>query len=322
MANGSSVAIGLGAGIILKPLDRTKFRHALLFNFPASNKEAAYEALIAREHLYIIEGVKKIKIYTDCQLVAGQIRGEFETKEQEMVRHKWKIKELARKLEKFEIPMAIVFDHRVQFEYTPIREYLKEYRVKMMFALVCLPTMRFQDTVKESTGETPFKLAFISEVILPEEVELRTTSYKDSISKAYNKKVKGRKIEEGDLVLRRTVGDREVGRSLDLQDKQQDNSNGKECAADKVEINAQAVFLPAVVSDHSPGVVVGNNTFPNIHIEIEDAHNTLVQIQKELQGDPTNRDLCYKEKKATDQYKKKLQCYVQFLQQKARIKWL
>ncbi|KAL2904980.1 DNA-directed RNA polymerase subunit beta [Bienertia sinuspersici] len=62
--------------------------------------------------------------------------------------------------------------------------------------------------------------------------------------------------------------------------------------------------------------------FSNIHIETEDAYSTLIQIQKELQGDPTNRDLCYKEKKETDQYKKKLHFYVQFLQQKARIKWL
>ncbi|KAL2900224.1 Phosphoadenosine phosphosulfate reductase [Bienertia sinuspersici] len=106
----------------------------------------------------------------------------------------------------------------------------------------------------------------------------------------------------------------------------------------------QAIFLPAGVSDHSPPVIVGNNTvgkgwsqgcqgcfmfqfrkklkavkkelkelnklqFSNIHIEKEDAHSTLLQIQKELQEDPANTDLCYKEKRATDQYKKKLHCY-------------
>ncbi|KAL2925649.1 DNA-directed RNA polymerase subunit beta [Bienertia sinuspersici] len=62
--------------------------------------------------------------------------------------------------------------------------------------------------------------------------------------------------------------------------------------------------------------------FSNIHIETEDAHSSLLQIQKQLEEDPANRELCYKEKRATDQYKKKLHCYVQFLQQKARIKWL
>ncbi|KAL2930852.1 Lon protease [Bienertia sinuspersici] len=62
--------------------------------------------------------------------------------------------------------------------------------------------------------------------------------------------------------------------------------------------------------------------FSNIHLETEDAHKSLLQIQKELQGNPTNRDLCSMERRETDQFKKKLHCYVQFLQQKARIRWL
>ncbi|KAL2904668.1 LINE-1 reverse transcriptase-like protein [Bienertia sinuspersici] len=141
----------------------------------------------------------------------------------------------------------------------------------------------------------------------------------------------------------------------------------------------QAVFLPAGISDHSPGVLMGNNTvgkgikpfkyfnmwstaldykerikrgwnqeyqgclmfqlrqklkaikqelkelnrlqFSNIHLETEDAHNSLLQIQKELQDNPSNSELCTKERKVTELYKKKLHYYVQFLQQKARIKW-
>ncbi|KAL2904550.1 LINE-1 retrotransposable element ORF2 protein [Bienertia sinuspersici] len=62
--------------------------------------------------------------------------------------------------------------------------------------------------------------------------------------------------------------------------------------------------------------------FSNIHLETEDAHKSLLQIQKELQENPSNKDLCSKERRVTDHYKKKLHCYVQFLQQKARIKWL
>ncbi|KAL2943652.1 D-ribose pyranase, partial [Bienertia sinuspersici] len=185
-------------------------------------------------------------------------------------------------------------------------------------------------------------------------------------------------------------GDTEVGRSMDLQDKQQDNSHdygerlgsmvreqeiesGKTCfeecglsdiaytgcfytwsnkqedeervyskldrvMADDQWVNifntAQAIFLPAGISDHSPGFrqklkavkqelkELNKRQFSNIHLETEDAHESLLQIQKKLQEDPANRDLCYMEKRATDQYKKKLHCYVQFLQQKARIKWL
>ncbi|KAL2900133.1 hypothetical protein RDABS01_025215 [Bienertia sinuspersici] len=62
--------------------------------------------------------------------------------------------------------------------------------------------------------------------------------------------------------------------------------------------------------------------FSNIHLETENAHKALLQIQKELQENPSSKDLCSKERRVTEHYKKKLHCYVQFLQQKARIKWL
>ncbi|KAL2922721.1 LINE-1 retrotransposable element ORF2 protein [Bienertia sinuspersici] len=62
--------------------------------------------------------------------------------------------------------------------------------------------------------------------------------------------------------------------------------------------------------------------FSNIHLETEDAHKSLLQVQKELQDNPTNSDLRIKERRVTELYRKKLHCYVQFLQQKARIKWL
>ncbi|KAL2904907.1 LINE-1 retrotransposable element ORF2 protein [Bienertia sinuspersici] len=120
---------------------------------------------------------------------------------------------------------------------------------------------------------------------------------------------------------------------------------------------AQVVFLPAGISDHSPGVLMGNNAvgkgkkpfkyfnmwstapdyeerikrgwnqeyqwclmfqlrqrlkaikqelkelnklqFSNIHLETEDAHKSLLQIQKELQENPSNSELCTKERRTT-----------------------
>lgn len=93
-------------------------------------------------------------------------------------------------------------------------------------------------TEKEATGETPFRLAFGAEAVLPAEVglpnwrvlnyepelngqlhkedlnllpevrlaaELKSAAYKDRISKAYNKRVRSRLISKGDFVLRRTT---------------------------------------------------------------------------------------------------------------------
>ncbi|KAL2921913.1 Ribonuclease HI [Bienertia sinuspersici] len=44
-------------------------------------------------------------MYTYCHLVTAQMRGEFETREPGMVRYKQKVKELAGKLEKFDIAL-------------------------------------------------------------------------------------------------------------------------------------------------------------------------------------------------------------------------
>ena len=93
-------------------------------------------------------------------------------------------------------------------------------------------------TEKEATGETPFRLAFRAEAVLPVEVglpnwrilnydpelneklhkedldllpevrlavELKSAAYKNRISKAYKKRVRSRPISKGDFVLRCTA---------------------------------------------------------------------------------------------------------------------
>ena len=108
---------------------------------------------------------------------------------------------------RFGIPIAIVFDHGVQFDCKPVSSYLSELQVKMAFASVThhqsngqaeaankqilnalkkklndlngawvdmLPAVLWSNrtTEKEATGETPFRLAFGSEAVIPVEVGL------------------------------------------------------------------------------------------------------------------------------------------------------
>ncbi|XP_057250075.1 uncharacterized protein LOC130591161 [Beta vulgaris subsp. vulgaris] len=172
---------------------------------------------------------------------------------------------------RFGIPMGIVMDHGIQFDCGPIRDFLRPYSIKFAYSSVChpqsngqaeaankqilnalkkrldelkgawadmVPAVLWSDrtTEKEATGETPFRLAFGAEAVLPVEVglpnwrilnyeaglneqiqkedldllpkirlaaELRSAAYKDRISKAYNKRVRSRPISKGDLVRRR-----------------------------------------------------------------------------------------------------------------------
>ena len=97
----------------------------------------------------------------------------------------------------------------------------------------------FRTTPRRSTGETPFSLAYGSEVVIPLEIGLptlktskweparndlaqsqaldlleerreqamiRLASYQQQLKKRYNKNVRPRSFQQGDLVLRKVLG--------------------------------------------------------------------------------------------------------------------
>ncbi|XP_056688315.1 uncharacterized protein [Spinacia oleracea] len=174
---------------------------------------------------------------------------------------------------RFGLPQAIVFYHGSQFDCAPIQCFLGLYRVKLAHSSVCHPQSNGQaeaankqilaalkkkledckgkwadlmpeilwcnrTAIKEATGESPFKLSFGSEAVIPAEMALPTmriqhydeerndqllrhqldfmpeirmkaevssAAYKSRMSRAYNKKVRHRPLGVGDLVLRRTA---------------------------------------------------------------------------------------------------------------------
>ena len=60
---------------------------AIRLDFPASNNEAEYEAIIAELNLAISVSSEKIIINSDSQLVVGQVNGEYETRDQRMTKY-------------------------------------------------------------------------------------------------------------------------------------------------------------------------------------------------------------------------------------------
>lgn len=61
--------------------------YALQFNFPIIDNEVEYEALLAR-----LKSVKKLRvgyltIYSNSQLVVGQVKDEYEAREENMKRY-------------------------------------------------------------------------------------------------------------------------------------------------------------------------------------------------------------------------------------------
>ena len=60
---------------------------AIRLNFPASNNEVEYEAIIAGLNHTIFVSSEKIIIKSDSQLVVGQVYGEYETRDQRMTKY-------------------------------------------------------------------------------------------------------------------------------------------------------------------------------------------------------------------------------------------
>ncbi|XP_057488501.1 uncharacterized protein LOC130774471 [Actinidia eriantha] len=78
---------GAGAGVVLKSPEGAVFEQCLRFNFPATNNEAEYEALIAGLRSATKLGVPELCIHSDSKLVVNQVMGKFEARGVKMAKY-------------------------------------------------------------------------------------------------------------------------------------------------------------------------------------------------------------------------------------------
>ena len=83
--DGASNARGAGAGVLLTNPDREKLRYAFRFEFKASNNEAEYEVLIVGLDLANKLEVRNLRIYCDSQHIVNQVKGDYASKEPNMI---------------------------------------------------------------------------------------------------------------------------------------------------------------------------------------------------------------------------------------------
>lgn len=69
--DGSSIASGSGASILLTSPTGDTLEYVFKFDFPASNNEAEYEALIAGVKMAPEVGARRLEIFSDSQLVVN-----------------------------------------------------------------------------------------------------------------------------------------------------------------------------------------------------------------------------------------------------------
>ncbi|XP_061346998.1 uncharacterized protein LOC133292586 [Gastrolobium bilobum] len=92
--DGSSSAKGSGARMIVENPEGVAVEHSLSFEFNATNNQAEYEAMIAGLLQAKEMGARRVKVFSDSQLVTFQISSEYQTKGPLMCRYLEKVKEL------------------------------------------------------------------------------------------------------------------------------------------------------------------------------------------------------------------------------------
>ena len=85
--DGSSNLKGSGTGIVLEGPGDFVLEYSLSFNFQASNNQAEYEVLVAGMRLAKEVGVTRLTANTDSQLIAGQMKEEYQTRDSTLMKY-------------------------------------------------------------------------------------------------------------------------------------------------------------------------------------------------------------------------------------------
>ena len=75
---------GSGIKLVLISPEKVIVEKSLRLNFSTTNNEAEYEALLMGIVVVQRMGGKSVKVFSDSRLVVGQVKGEFEAKDERM----------------------------------------------------------------------------------------------------------------------------------------------------------------------------------------------------------------------------------------------
>ncbi|XP_074347546.1 uncharacterized protein LOC141686407 [Apium graveolens] len=192
------------------------------------NNEAEYKALIASLGLATVRS-KNLKVCGKSRLVVAQVNGEFEDKDDTMAKYLRVVKGIPAQFDEWQAEVAnrIILDGLKK----------KVERLRNTWAYELLPILWvYRTTSKVITKDTPFMLAYGAEAMVPleitngslrieayepetneegmridldlideirDEANARNAEHQQRASLYYNRRVKKRFFQQGDLVLRK-----------------------------------------------------------------------------------------------------------------------
>ena len=101
--DGASNQKGSGVGLVPTSFEKVIVEKSLRLDFPATNNDAEYEALLEGMTMVQRMGGKFIKLFLDSRLVVGQVKGEFEAKYEMMRGYLSQVKTMQSKFESFSL---------------------------------------------------------------------------------------------------------------------------------------------------------------------------------------------------------------------------
>ena len=97
--DGSSNRQASGAGVVLYNLEGDKVECMICLDFPTTNNEAEYEALIVGLNLAKAVGAKSMVVYCNSQVVIDQINDNYECKNERMKKYVEQVKDQVNELQ-------------------------------------------------------------------------------------------------------------------------------------------------------------------------------------------------------------------------------
>jgi ribonuclease HI len=85
--DGSSVKGAGGVGVVFKTPEGHLLKHFVRLQYPTTNNEAEYEALLTGLRIAKELGATTLRVQSDSQLIVGQVNGEYEAKEERMAKY-------------------------------------------------------------------------------------------------------------------------------------------------------------------------------------------------------------------------------------------
>ena len=101
--DGVSNQKGSGVGLVLMSPEKVVIEKSLRLNFSVTNNEAEYEVFLEGMAMVQRMGGKFIKLFSDSKLVVGQVRGEFEAKDERMQGYLRQVKCMQSKFDFFDL---------------------------------------------------------------------------------------------------------------------------------------------------------------------------------------------------------------------------